>query len=65
MNPFDVLPANIRRYVYAVLGLAALVLAAFKAADGDWLEAAGVLLGSLGFGQATAKTDARCRTSPT
>jgi hypothetical protein len=56
MNPFDVLPANARRFVYAALGLAAIALAAYKAANGDWIEFAGLLLGSLGFGQATAKT---------
>lgn len=56
MNPFDVLPTHIRAYVYAGLALAAIVLAGFRAADGDWLEAATYILGALGFGQAKAKT---------
>ena len=57
MNPLTVLPATARKYVYAVLALAALALAAYKAAHGDWVEFSGLLLGSLGFGQATANTD--------
>lgn len=52
-NPLtDVLPPAVRKYVYALLALAALALAAYKASNGDWLEFAGLLLGSLGFGTA-------------
>lgn len=57
MNPLtDVLPPKVRKYVYAVLALAALSLAAYKASEGDWLEFAGLLLGSLGFSTASSNT---------
>jgi hypothetical protein len=47
-NPLtDVLPANIRKYAYAVLFLAGLVFTAFQAADGDWVQLAGGLIVSL------------------
>ena len=52
----DVLPPNVRKYVYAVLAVAALALGAYKASGGDWLEFAGLLLGSLGFSTAAANT---------
>ncbi|WP_374457699.1 hypothetical protein [Nocardioides sp.] len=58
MNPLEAIPARFRKYAYAVLTLAALALAAYKAAEGDWLEFAGLLLGSLGFGTATTHTPA-------
>lgn len=53
----DVLPARVRKYVYAALMLAAIVLAAWQASDGDWLLFAANLLGALGFGTAAANTD--------
>lgn len=56
MNPLTVIPTKARKYVYAVLLLAALALSAYKASEGDWLEFAGLLLGALGFGTATANT---------
>ena len=55
MNPLNnVLPPKIRLYVYALLTLAALALAAYKASEGDWIEFAATLLGSLGFGTAAS-----------
>jgi hypothetical protein len=52
-NPLNaILPAHVRRYVYAILALAAIVLAAYKASDGDWLAFAVNLLSGLGFGMA-------------
>lgn len=59
MNPLEAIPAKVRVYVYAVLALAALALAAYKASEGDWLEFAGLLLGSLGFSTATTHTPAK------
>ena len=57
MNPLtEVLPAKARKYVYAVLALAALALGAYKVSGGDWLAFAGLLLGSLGFGTAASNT---------
>lgn len=58
MNPLTAIPPRARLYVYAVLTLAALGLGAYKASEGDWLEFAGLLLGSLGFGTAASNTDA-------
>lgn len=58
-NPLtDVLPAKIRRAAYAVLFVAALVFAAFQAADGDWIEFAGGLITSLLGALATSNTPA-------
>ena len=51
-NPLTYLPAKYRGVAYSLLGVAALGLGAYEAADGDWLKAAGLLLGSLGFGTA-------------
>lgn len=58
MNPLTAIPAKVRLYVYAVLTVAALGIAAYQASEGDWLEFAGLLLGSLGFGTAASNTDA-------
>lgn len=56
-NPLDdIVPARHRRRVYALLALLALGLAAYKAAEGDWLEFASYVLGMLGFGTATSNT---------
>lgn len=47
-NPLtDVLPTKARKYVYAVLALAALVLAAYQATEGDWVAFAVALIGAL------------------
>ena len=54
MNPLTAIPPKARLYVYAALTLAALALGAYKAAEGDWLEFVGLLLGSLGFGTAAS-----------
>lgn len=58
MNPLTAIPPKARLYVYAALTLAALGLGAYKASEGDWLEFAGLLLGSLGFGTAASNTPA-------
>ena len=58
MNPLTAIPAKARLYVYAALTLAALGLGAYRAAEGDWLEFVGLLLGSLGFGTAASNTPA-------
>ena len=47
-NPLsDVLPARVRLVVYAVVFVAGLVLAAWQAAEGDWVAFAVLLTGSL------------------
>lgn len=47
-NPLvDVLSPVVRKYLYALLFLAALVFAAFTAADGDWVVFAGSVVTSL------------------
>lgn len=52
MNPLQAIPARARLYAYALLTLAAIVIAAIQATDGDWLAAASYVLGALGFGTA-------------
>jgi hypothetical protein len=47
-NPLtDVLPAQVRRYFYAVMFVLALVFAAWQASGGDWVEFAGGLITAL------------------
>ncbi|APH01678.1 hypothetical protein IGS73_10565 [Janibacter indicus] len=58
MQILTTIPAKYRKYVYALLALAALALSAYKASQGDWVEFAGLILGGLGFGTATANTPA-------
>lgn len=48
MNPLvDVLPATLRKYLYAILFLGALVFGIYQASDGDWLLFVGSLLTAL------------------
>lgn len=57
-NPLrDLVPARYRKRVYAGLSLAALVVGAVQAADGDWLQAAGAVLVSLTGATASSNTD--------
>ena len=58
-NPLSVLPTKVRLYVYAVLGLVALGVAAVQAAGGDWLQAIALFLGSLGFGTAASNVPSK------
>jgi hypothetical protein len=47
-NPLtDVVPARARKYVYAVLSLAALALAGYQATNGDWVQFVVYLVGAL------------------
>lgn len=55
-NPLSLLPPKVRAVVYAVLGIAAFAVAAWQAADGDWLQAAALFLGFLGFSTAVSNT---------
>lgn len=55
MNPlFDIIPAKGRKYVYALVGLAALVWGAWQAADGDWKVVVGSVVTALVAGLAHA-----------
>lgn len=48
MNPLqDVLPAVVRKYLYAALFVGALCFALWQASEGDWLTFVGSLLTSL------------------
>lgn len=48
MNPLnDVLPAKARLVIYALVFLAGLVLAAWQAAEGDWVAFGVLVTGSL------------------
>ena len=57
MNPLATIPAAYRKYVYAVLGLAAIIVGAIQVSDGDVLEAIAYVLGALGFGTALSNLD--------
>jgi hypothetical protein len=46
-NPFSVLPAKARSYIYLIAFVAALIVTAILAANGDWLQAVGSFLSSL------------------
>lgn len=57
MNPLiDVIPAAARRYVYAVLSLAALVWGVFQVSNGDWREFVGGLIVALTTATAASNT---------
>ena len=56
-NPlYDVIPAKARKYVYAVLSLAAIIFAAYQLADGDWLKFTGALIVALTGATAASNT---------
>lgn len=47
MNPLAALPTRVRRTVYAVVFVVGLALAAWQAAQGDWVAFGVLLTGSL------------------
>lgn len=56
-NPLtDVLPEKVRKYVYALLSLAALVFSAYQASDGDWVQLVGGLIAALTTATAASNT---------
>ncbi len=57
-NPLQAIPAQARLYAYAVLALAAIVVAGLQATDGDWLAFAAYVLGALGFSTAGSNINA-------
>lgn len=58
MNPlYEVLPAKARKYVYAVLALAALVFGVYQASGGDWALFVGGLITSLTAATAASNTN--------
>jgi hypothetical protein len=57
MNPlYEVLPAKARKYVYAVLSLAALVFSVYQASGGDWVLLVGGLITALTAATAASNT---------
>ena len=57
-NPlYEVIPAKVRKYVYAVLALAAIVFAAYQASDGDWVQLVGGLIVALTGATAASNTN--------
>lgn len=61
-NPLlDVLPPQVRKYLYAALFIAGIVYAAYLAADGNWGVAIGSLLAGLLGGTAHANTPKTAR----
>lgn len=57
----DAVPAQARKYVYALIALAALGWSAYEAAAGDWVEMAGGVIVALANGLATRHTPKRDR----
>lgn len=58
MNPLiDIIPAIARKYVYALLGLAALVWTVYQASEGDWRQFVGGLIVALTTATAASNTD--------
>lgn len=58
-NPLtNVLPAKVRLYFYAALFVAALVFAAWQAAEGDWSLFIGGVITALGGATAASNTGA-------
>jgi hypothetical protein len=60
MNPlYNALPATARKYLYAVLFVAALVFSLYQASQGDWLLFVGSLLTALTGLLASSNTDVK------
>lgn len=53
----DIIPPTGRKYVYAIVALAALVFGAWQASDGNWAEAFAALLAALVNGMAHGNTN--------
>ena len=59
MNPLnDVIPAQARKYVYAVIALAALIFTAYQASSGNWTEFVGGLIVALSHATAASNVTA-------
>lgn len=57
MNPLtDLIPARYRKYVYAVVALAAFVYGIYEATNGDWKQFAIALVGAAASALAHANT---------
>ena len=52
----DVIPANARKYVYALLMIVAIVYAAFQASDGDIATTIGTVVAALIAAMAVSNT---------
>lgn len=64
-NPLtDVLPAKVRRYVYAVVSLAAAIFTVYQATEGDWKEFTAGALAVLVGATATSNTDTQPQVGP-
>ena len=62
MNPLtDVIPAKARKYVYALISLAALVWGVYEVSDGDWKKLVGGLIVALTTATAASNTSATDR----
>jgi hypothetical protein len=57
-NPlYEVIPAAARKYIYALLSLAAIVVAGIQAFDGDWVAFAAYLVAALTGATAASNTN--------
>lgn len=64
MNPLTLLPDRVRLYLYVAFSVAMLAVSAYQAADGDLLQALGLLLGSLVGGTAATHTPRKGHARP-
>jgi hypothetical protein len=46
-NPFAVIPAKVRAWIYLLAVLVGLAITCVQAADGDWLKAIAAIAGTL------------------
>lgn len=60
----DLIPAKARKYVYALLSLAAVAYGAWQAADGDWKQTVGSLLVLIVGATAVSNTDVVSEETP-
>lgn len=65
MNPLtDLIPAKYRKYLYALVSLAAVVYGVYEASNGDWKQFAVALVGLAASALAHANTDQQPPTQP-
>lgn len=64
MNPLAILPAKVRLAVYAVVFVVGLALAAWQAAEGDWVAFGVLITGSLTGALAGSNVKTATATAP-
>lgn len=60
----DLIPAKARKYVYALIGLLAIIYGAYQGSDGDWGQTIASLLVTLFAATAVSNTDVTPKVKP-